>query len=309
MTILGFVLLSFPGSLFIAIAKGEAFVLSSLGDSLRLPVLRSVQSDSFLREAWLDTTDFGTSFLLNTARFSSSAELKEASVKAAARLYERRLPGDLFKYYPLRRSCEPDADDVSAISYELALFGYELDNKDALLAWQDSSGGFFTWMTKGAKANDIDAEVNSNVARWLFHLGYRDERFLGFMDSQVRDPSLHYCWSPLAFYYTMSRLIRDEPGAIPDSLRAEWSKVILAKTLSLRPYGSPLNIALAANTLINLGYDGPELDDAISSLTASQRDDGSWPGFAFYIKKGYCFGSPELTTVIALEALYRYKPK
>ena len=296
-----------------AVARAEAFVLSRLGDSLRLPVLRSTAGDSFLLVGVLDTTDFGTSFFLNAARFSPSPETREIACRAAALLYARRLPGDLWKYYPLRGNCLVDLDDVSSISYELAILGYELDNLAVFHAWRDSSGGFFTWATKRADPNDIDAEVNSNVARWLVRLGYGDERFLSFLDTQVKDPSLHYCWSPLAFYYTMSRLIRDEPGAIPDSLRASWSKALVSKTLALRPHESPLNLALAANTLINLGYQGPELDEAISALVYSQGEDGAWPGFAFYTKKTksetYCFGSRELTTVIVLEALYRYKSR
>lgn len=294
-----------------AIARAEAFIFSRLGDSLRLSVLRSPASDSFLLAGRFDTTDFGTSFFLNSAKFSRSEELREAGARAAAILYARRLPGDLFKYYPMRGNCEVDLDDVSSISYELALFGYEFDNLDSFLAWRDSSGGFFTWATKRAVPNDLDAEVNSNVARWLFRIGYRDQRFLNFLDAQVKDPALHYCWSPLAFCYTMSRLIRDEPNAIPDSLLASWSKSLISRTLALRPYGSPLNVALAANTLINLGYQGPELDEAMSALVSSQGEDGSWPGFAFYTKKTksetYCFGSRELTTVIVLEALYRYR--
>ncbi|MGB9590769.1 MAG: hypothetical protein ACPL68_07780, partial [Candidatus Hydrothermia bacterium] len=200
--------------------------------------------------------------------------------------------------------------DVACISYELASLGYRLDNLESFLAWRDSSGGFFTWITKKALTNDIDAEVNSNIARWLFRLGHGDERFLRFLDCQVKDPALYYCWSPLAFCYTMSRLIRDEPEAIPDSFRLSWSKALTSRTLALRPWISSLNTALAANTLLNLGYQGPELNEAISALMTSQEDDGSWPAFAFYIKKTksetHCFGSRELTTVIVLEALYRY---
>ncbi len=293
-----------------AIARAEHFVLSSLGDSFRLPVLRSVYPDSFLANGWLDTTDFGTSFFLNTARLSSSPDVKETARLAAALLYDRRLPGDLFRYYPQRKNCEVDLDDVACISYELTPYGYKLDNMRTFLAWQDSSGGFFTWATKKIARNDIDAEVNSNVARWLFGLGYRDEGFLRFLDWQVRNPELNYCWSPLAFCYTMSRLMRDEPEAIPDSQRTGWSNTIISRTLSLRPWGSPLNNALAANALINLGYQGPELDSAITSLLSSQSQDGGWPAFAFYIKEikseKHCFGSRELTTVIALEALYGY---
>lgn len=300
-------------SLSAVIERGEAFILSSLGDSLRLPVLRSVHPDTFLVGGRLDTTDFGTSFFLNAARFSPSPELRETASRAAVLLYSRRLPGDLFKYYPLRENCEVDLDDVACISYELALAGYGLKNLSTFLAWQDSSGGFFTWATKRAIQNDIDAEVNSNVARWLFRLGYTDEKFLIFLDSQVRNPVFYYCWSPLAFYYTMSRLIRDEPEGIPDSLRKDWSRAIISKTLAMRPWGSPLNTALAANALINLGYEGPELDKAICALLSAQRDDGAWPAFAFYIKKTrsetHCFGSRELSTAIALEALYRYRAR
>ena len=311
--LLGFLLNINPDSLAATITRAESFVLARLGDSLRLPVLRSVSEDSFLLMGSLDTTDFGTSFFLNAARFSSSPDFREASARAAGLLYARRLPGDLFKYYPLRRSCDPDADDIACISYELALAGYNLTNLNALLALRDSSGGFRTWITKRPVRNDVDAEVNSNIARWLFRLGYRDEGFLRFLNAQVRNPELHYSWSPLAFCYTMSRLIRDEPDAIPDSLRASWSRSLVERALAARPWSNLLNLALAANTLMNLGYEGAEVDEAVSALISSQEEDGSWPGFAFYIKRGgpeaYCFGSRELTTVIVLEALYRYNPR
>lgn len=84
------------------------------------------------------------------------------------------------------------------------------------------------------------------------------------------------------------------------------------------PYGSwgnEINTSLAAVSLLNLGYRGKTVDDAIEYLLNSQRNDGGWRigslhggGYTYPngLKVNFYWGSEEITTALSLEALSKY---
>ena len=81
--------------------------------------------------------------------------------------------------------------------------------------------------------------------------------------------------------------------------------------------------ALATVSLINLDFEGKELDDAIANIINRQKQDGSWEKEAFFTwnretfftdhysyndsNSIVFFGSEELTTAINLEAIAKYR--
>jgi hypothetical protein len=74
-------------------------------------------------------------------------------------------------------------------------------------------------------------------------------------------------------------------------------------------FGNSLDTALAVNTLQNYNYSGFAIRPAISYLMNSQRSEGSWPREVFFISYANYYGSEELTTAIATEAISRYLAK
>jgi len=72
-------------------------------------------------------------------------------------------------------------------------------------------------------------------------------------------------------------------------------------------FGNELDTALALNTLMNLDYYGIEVGKGINTLLQKQLSNGSWKRQVFYIdpKPNY-FGSEELTTALAIEAMQKY---
>lgn len=69
-------------------------------------------------------------------------------------------------------------------------------------------------------------------------------------------------------------------------------------------FGGPLSTALALAALLDLGYRGPALAPARTALLNGVDPLGGW-GYEDFVIHG--FGSPALTTAVALAALVRYR--
>ena len=72
-------------------------------------------------------------------------------------------------------------------------------------------------------------------------------------------------------------------------------------------WGHDLATALAVNALINFGYNGPAAEHAIAVLLNNQNDHGYWPNNMFFRYDDSYYGSPDLTTAVAVEALNSYR--
>jgi hypothetical protein len=78
-----------------------------------------------------------------------------------------------------------------------------------------------------------------------------------------------------------------------------------------KSYGGPLENALAAVGLLNCGCETTESTQVIRHLISIQGGDGGWPIGVFHTGGPYtgyhiAYGSRELTTAIALEAISKY---
>ena len=121
------------------------------------------------------------------------------------------------------------------------------------------------------------------------------------VESRGRRCPAPYYPDPLALYYAVARGVA--LGVEP------WRRLgpVMVEDISARHasggLASPLERSLALVTLAS--FDGPAgtRADLAEELTAEQRADGSWERATYYGGPFDFWGSEELTTALALEAL------
>lgn len=197
------------------------------------------------------------------------------------------------------------------------------------------SGAFLTWLDYGGGngaplPNDVDAVVNANILYLLGRLGRLDTPGAAeaaavinaavLSGVHIASPDLVSPYYPdnLALHYCLSRA-RGRGGVTSlqeatDRLVSELLETVIwtrgGRCLWSR--GRPqLNTAFAVLTLINAGYEGPEIEGAVRFLRSEQDPvTGGWKAGAFFRGRGDSgvetnWISPALTTAMALEALVR----
>lgn len=293
-------------SLSSAIGAGEYYLLTHMWDTCRIPVYRAKAADSMIEGILIeDSTDFGTAYFLEMARWSHSPQIRSTALVAANNILSHELALGVWNYYPSSPLYTSDVDCIGLEAYELYVWlGYKPDNWDTLQTVKVSSGCYLTWL-RGDGYNDSDAVVNASLARWLSLWGgdISQTAWLHSLLGQQIDSVMPYYHSDLAFYYIYTRFLRDANTPVT---KKDYTTIVNT-VISMYPWGSSLNVALALNTLLNIGYTGIYKQMAIDALLSQQNMDGSWPAFVYYTGPwgGMSFGSKELTTVIVLEALYR----
>lgn len=124
-----------------------------------------------------------------------------------------------------------------------------------------------------------------------------EERVLGFLESGEYLIGSRYYPSPDTFLYFLSRLLK-----YPRTHKL-LNKVLTGATLDrIGKTGSPLDAAMRITTCLELGLDN---EQDLQTLISGQESNGSWKAEALYRygTKEIYFGSKEITTAFALEAL------
>lgn len=157
---------------------------------------------------------------------------------------------------------------------------------------------------------EVDATVIANVVAYL---GETDstakaiDYLVDLIQSNREEGTSFYYVDVVSLYYMIARAcdcgvkrFRDLGHPITERIEKR-----LADSESAE---SPLNLAMAACALLTFSPDSPLLSKAIDRLVASQSEDGAWPRSAFYSGPPVSprWGSEELTTGFAVEALSRY---
>lgn len=150
--------------------------------------------------------------------------------------------------------------------------------------------------------DDVDPVVNANVVRYL---GEQEmtSRAIGWLLSLIAGTvspgySLYYS-SPLALYHAIARAF----GAGCRSLGTATAGIMAALgRIDPRPLAS-LELALVAATRLTLAPGDATGIAAVHALLERQRNDGSWERHALYGGPFEYWGSEELTTAVALDAL------
>ncbi|HEX8966139.1 MAG TPA: prenyltransferase/squalene oxidase repeat-containing protein, partial [Patescibacteria group bacterium] len=140
-------------------------------------------------------------------------------------------------------------------------------------------GPYKTWLVSKESAKqwkDVDIAVNANIAYFLHLQGISLPNLETFFDSKISKYDLLSAYYPNEYpiIYFLSRFYN-----------GKFKKILIKKILSLERklyWENPLYTALAVSSLINLHYEGPEIDSAISYIVKKIKNN-SWDAFPFYV--------------------------
>jgi len=213
-----------------------------------------------------------------------------------------------------------DLDDTCCALSALFENNVELEYRtiaNCLLNYRDNKGICYTWIldrylpkTSGDFNNDIDWVVNANVLFFFSLIKMPIPEVVDYLCSIVEEKSFEggsiYYYSPLSFIYSVSRAYADGGAVGLKPTSGKIKNYLLNKQNVVGEWGNILENAMATVSLINFEYKEIEVDRAINNLLKDQRPDGGWPNSAFFRGVPELFyGSRELSTAIAIEALWK----
>jgi len=157
--------------------------------------------------------------------------------------------------------------------------------------------------------DEFDAVVNANVVLYLGDVpGTRaavEELRRIVIEDRAGENSIYYPHE-LSLYYAIARAADNGVRAF-DDLFANIADRVRAKVCVSDLELSPLTSALGAATLLSVAPSSPELAHCLRFIVDSQQANGAWRREAYYRGPAEFWGSDELTTGFALEALARYQ--
>jgi len=291
---------------------------------------------------------FATTFVLHSLKSVKNFGYVENMSQQAIRflLGEMEYYG-LWRFYGKKSNIHFDIDDTCCALAALREWNIEMDYNtiaSELLKYRNDRGIFNTWILDvdppfEKRDNNVDWVVNANA---LFFYSLLDQRLaeveqylLRVVETDTFKRPSYYYYSPLCFIYCLTRAYADghnlELGYAIPKIRSYLLNIIRGGKL----LDNPLENALAIVGLLNCGEDVAVLEPVIEHLLSMQRNDGGWQKSLFFVNGPYTlltsiyryigftislfrysytwrntvFGSEELTTAIALEAISRYAEK
>lgn len=210
----------------------------------------------------------------------------------------------------------PDVDDtVCALAALVRLGRVELSGAclDRFRAQMAPSGLLRTWLVpKGAfpgRVNDPDLVVTANVALLMHRLGFGDDpltirmehAILQHMEAQDVMPSwsLYYDRHAICAYF-LARWSVTSQSPVAREVLARIEACIRAMDVR------SLAVCELAAIICAAVWSGAEevLTKALPLMLAFQQSSGMWPASPFFIDPGGgIYGSPEVTTALAIEAI------
>lgn len=173
-------------------------------------------------------------------------------------------------------------------------------------------GTFIFWRRFECSRSDIDGVVNANV---LYYLGKRQETkpiinyLLNILENNKEADCDKWYRDPFTFYYFYSRNIKKGITELAHGAQHIKSRILKKQKTNGKIGNSILETAMSTIALINIGYEGREVEMAINFIIKNQSPTGEWPRHILYFsgpKKQIGWGSEELTTGFCIEALASY---
>lgn len=272
---------------------------------------------------------FITTFVLHSFNYlKTTPPIKKMKKKAISFLIEDMESPCIWRFFGKYSSILADIDDTSCALAVLAESGIHVDRDvlSFLLNLRLENGSFYTWFLErysfqGFPYSDllnlkdhVDWTVNANVLYLYSILGSAPpEGLCEYLNSIVNSgsyfkESVFYC-SSYAFTYMLTRAYADGGASCVNASFPQLGQYLLNTQKQDGSWGNELETALATVSLLNIGYEGKELDSAINRILDMQQQNGGWPISVFCTGRPLSlpyFGSEELTTGICLEALGKY---
>jgi len=291
-----------------------------------------MQNASYVKSVFL------TSFILHSLKsVEEFVETTKISRRAINFLLGEMEKDGLWRFYGKNSRIHFDIDTTCCVLAVLKEYGIKMDYNSiasGLLRYRNAEGVFNTWILDVGppfekKDNNIDWVVNANALFFYSILDQRlpevDQYLIRVVETETFKQRSPYYESSLGFVYCFTRAYADghNPRLSPAAAKIrDYLLGIKAEDIS---YGNPLESALATVGLLNCSEDIARATQAIEHLLSMQRKDGGWPIGTFFtggpykgrplVKKYHIkeydilYGSEELTTGIALEAISKYAGK
>lgn len=304
-----------------ALQRGMDFLTHAQLPSGEFAVLEGNTPD--LTDGKLDSTPFISSFVVHALDFVQDARIP-ALKRAALRfiLENREAHSWTWRYWSKSnwkygRLLRPDIDDTAVNLIALVQNGIMQGRTADYLPPQNPNGSFPTWLGTPLDGwppfQTVDGVVNANVAYHLRLAGVPNERLERYLvnllhEEDVQGTLRHYQQRE-SFDYAFTRAFpanRPHAHATPE-LFARIRNDIHARFAHGRMFQkSPFETALAACALLQSGSPREKVTPFISRLLAQQSPHGEWAPASFYVGLSPYYGSRELTTALACEAIGKY---
>lgn len=268
-------------------------------------------SDQKMMNCSYDPSPFLTSLVLYSLKDIDDQRAIIMTRKGIKFFLAEQESGGIWRYWSSKNSKEidPDLDDIAMISYILKVNNISFgDNSDIVENNKNKTGLFNTWIRPPERdnVNDVDCVVNANV---LLYMGSNNSDVCAYLNSAIRynhQSNYVYYLDNISLSYAIARAYKNNVLCLNESQQ------IIIKNLKLTSkangsFGNSLQTALALDALMDFGYRGLEVERGIAYLIKTQSKDGSWNTIPFYLGPAPYYGSKELTTALALEALNKYK--
>jgi hypothetical protein len=285
----------------------------------------------FVTECWhvdapeqktpVDAVFTASQILYSLSFCRDSASARGTEERAAKYLAAQRESPGVWHYYGSGTDIKisPDVDDTSVAWAALHRLEVPIPPAalDAVRASRDKNGLFTTWVGPSSgwvniDSRDIDAVVNIN-ALLLFGLARENvytvcKYVLAQIDNGSFQRGTVYYRSPLMFAHAFSRAYREGDVQCLQAGVAKIRETVLSVQNADGSWGTDLETAFGALTLLNLDYRGEALDRAIKAILAHQSSDGSWdlaPAYRGAVQP-LNYGARSLTTAVSIEVLTKY---
>jgi hypothetical protein len=304
-------------SLDAAVRRGVAFILRGQLPSGEFRCDMSGSAD--MSQAHPAATAYVTTYVAHALRMvGPMAGAADALRKATAFIERERRStdaGSSWNYLETTPSPVPDdVDDTSVAAAALLESGRAVRVVD-FERERAASGAYATWLS-GAR-NEVDCGVNANVLFYESLAGERDDRLCAYLAERIarrdwRNCSVYFV-APEFFPYAVARAFADGRASCLSSSMSEVTSFLLSTQHADGSWGTDLSTAYASAALLDAGYRGRAIDQAVAWMLGRQSPDGAWASSASYTDSGVhgpggnFYGSPELTTAMALEALSKYR--
>lgn len=278
----------------------------------------NMQNASYVKSVFL------TSFVLHSLRHVKTfAHVEKIGQQTIKFLLNEMGNNGLWRFYGKKSYIHFDLDTTCCVLAALKEYGIEMDYNtiaSRLLRYGKAEGVFNTWVLDvdppfEKKDNNVDWVVNTNALFFYSllnqHLPRVEQYLLRVVETESFKQRSPYYDSPFCFIYCLTRAYADGHNLKLKPAMAEIKDYLLGIKAENKLYDSPLQSALATIGLLNCSREVSESAQAIEYLLSTQRKDGGWPMGAFFTGGPYeeyriLYGSEELTTGIALEAISKY---